>query len=171
MRPLNTYDRALFVHGGIPRDDTFAERFRGIASLNDPDLRFQMMWSDPSEADFIPLELQKANARFPFGKRQFKRFMAALGCTTMIRGHEKINEGFRRVYDEPEAVLLSLFSAGGKANDDLPPRSSYREVTPMALGVRHRDGVSVMTPLVLDYERYNDPRYNAFFETKVQGAG
>src|SRR5688500_15204171 len=44
-------DRTLFVHGGIPRDDTFAERYRDLSSLNDPDLRFQMMWSDPGRTD------------------------------------------------------------------------------------------------------------------------
>ncbi len=166
------FDRTLFVHAGIPRDDTFAEKFQGLPSLNDGEIRFQMLWSDPSEADLIPLELQKANARFPFGKHQFKRFMARMGCTTMIRGHEKINEGFRTIYDEPEAVLVSLFSAGGANNDDLPEGSNYRSVTPKALTIRHRDGVNVLTPFIIDYEKFNDPRYNAFFQERIgEGAG
>jgi hypothetical protein len=157
------FDRTLFVHAGIPREDTIAERFTGIASLNDPEIRFQMLWSDPSEADAIPLELQKATARFPFGKRQFKAFMQRLGLTTMIRGHERVVEGFRKVYDDPDGTLLSLFSAGGATNGDLPEESNYREVTPMALTIRYKDGVSRVTPFVLEYERYNDPAYNAFF--------
>lgn len=163
------FDKTLFVHAGIPRDDTFAEKFQGLASLNDPDLRFQMLWSDPSEAESIPLELQKANARFPFGRHQFKRFMSRIGCTTMIRGHERIVEGMKKLIDEPEALLVSLFSAGGKTNDDLPETSSYREVTPMALTVRHRDGINVLTPFAIDYERFNDPRYNAFFRAGLGG--
>jgi hypothetical protein len=165
------FDRTLFVHAGIPREDTIAEKFSGLSSLNDNDLRFQMLWSDPSEADAIPLELQKANARFPFGKQQFRRFMARLGCTTMVRGHERIVEGFRRIYDDPEAALLSLFSAGGANNGDLPESSNYREVTPMALTIRHKDGVNVLTPFAIEYERFNDPRYNAFFRESLGGGG
>src|SRR5262249_36354075 len=30
------FDRTIFVHAGIPRDDTIAEKVRGLASLNDP---------------------------------------------------------------------------------------------------------------------------------------
>jgi hypothetical protein len=158
----------IFVHGGIPRDDTFKERYEGIASLNDYDLRFQMMWSDPSEVDAVPLDLQQASARFPFGKRQFQRFMSRIGCRVMIRGHEVIDEGFRAVYDDPEAKLLTIFSAGGAKNDDLPPDSYYRKVRPMALTIRHRAGVSSITPFEIDYARFNDPEFNAFFKQKLQ---
>ena len=161
------FDRTLFVHAGIPRDDTFAEKYRDLSSLNDSDLRFQMLWSDPSEAAVIPLDLQKATARFSFGTHQFKRFMSRIGCTTMIRGHERVVEGFRKIYNEPEAVLVSLFSAGGANNNDLPEGSNYREVTPSALTIRHKDGVSVLTPFVIDCERFNDPRYNAFFREQI----
>jgi hypothetical protein len=167
MPNMLVFDRTLFVHAGIPREDTLAEKWRDLTSLNDPDIRFQMLWSDPSDADVIPLELQKANARFPFGRRQFKNFMVRLGLTTLIRGHERVVEGFRKIYDDPDATLLSLFSAGGKTNDDLPPTSNYREVTPMALTIRHKDGISHLTPFVIDYARYNDPRYNAFFREQV----
>jgi hypothetical protein len=164
------FDKMLFVHAGIPRDDTLAEKYKGLSSLNDSEIRFQMLWSDPSEAEFIPLELQKSNARFPFGTHQFKSFMARIGCTTMIRGHEKVNEGFRKVIEDKDVVLLTLFSAGGKNNNDLPDKSNYREVTPMALTIRYKNGISQLTPWVIDYERYNDPQYNSFFkdlETKV----
>jgi hypothetical protein len=164
MPNMLVFDRTLFVHAGIPREDTLAEKWRDLTSLNDSDIRFQMLWSDPSDADVIPLELQKANARFPFGRRQFKNFMARLGLTTLIRGHERVVEGFRKIYDDPEATLLSLFSAGGRTNDDLPASSNYREVTPMALTIRHKEGISQLTPFVIDYAHYNDPKYNAFFQ-------
>jgi len=157
------FDRTLFVHAGIPRDATIAEKWKDLASLNDPDIRFQMLWSDPSEADAIPDSLQQENARFPFGQRQFRAFMSRLGATTMVRGHERVIEGFKEVYSAPEARLVTLFSAGGKNNADLPETSNYREVTPMALTVRHKDGVTQLAPFVIDYERYNDPRYNSFF--------
>lgn len=98
------FDRTLFVHAGIPREDTLAEKWKGLESLNDSELRFQMLWSDPGDADEIPLELQKASARFPFGRRQFGRFLAKLGATTLIRGHERVIEGFRKIYDEPDKV-------------------------------------------------------------------
>lgn len=161
------FDRMLFVHAGIPRDATIAEKFTGLPSLNDPDIRFQMLWSDPSDTDYVPDALQGANARFPFGRRQFKAFMQKLGCTTMIRGHERVVEGFRAIYDDEDAKLLSVFSAGGEHNNDLPAKSNYREVTPMALTLRFEDGISQITPFVLDYERYNDPQFNAFFRDRL----
>jgi hypothetical protein len=157
------FDRTLFVHAGIPREDTAAARLGGLAGLNDPELRQQMTWSDPSDADHVPLELQRANTRFPFGRSQFKRFMARIGCSTMIRGHERVIEGLRTVYSDPEATLLSLFSAGGATNDDLPEASNYREVTPMALTIRHRDGMSRVSPFPIEYARYRDPSVNGFF--------
>ncbi|WP_437673984.1 metallophosphoesterase family protein [Sorangium sp. So ce131] len=165
------FDRILFVHAGIPRDETTAAKWRTISSLNDPELRFQMLWSDPSEVDAIPPELQAATARFPFGKRQFRSFMQKLGCTTLIRGHERILEGFRVVYDDPDCRLLTLFSAGGRTNDDLPPTSNYRDVTPMALTIHHKAGISQLTPFVIEYERYNDPKYNAFFREQLPPLG
>lgn len=157
------FERVLFVHAGIPREDTLSSRILSLASLNERDIRFQMMWSDPSDAEHVPFELQKANARFPFGRAQFNLFMNKIGCTMMIRGHERVVEGFRRVYGDPGATLISVFSAGGRTNDDLPPESNYREVTPMALTLKHKDGVSRVTPFPITYERYNDPAYNAFF--------
>lgn len=157
------FDRTLFVHAGIPREDTIAEKFTGPASLNDPDVRFQMLWSDPSDADVIPLDLQKANARFPFGRKQLRSFLSRLGLRTLVRGHESVQEGFKVVYDDPDATLITLFSAGGATNEDLPPEASYRKVTPMALTIRHEAGVSEVVPFAIDYARYNDPEYNAFF--------
>lgn len=161
------FDRTMFVHGGIPREQTLADKWKGLESLNDPEIRFEMLWSDPSEADVVPHDLQKSTARFPFGRKQFHSFMSRLGLNTMVRGHERVIEGFRRIYDSPDARLLSLFSAGGKTNADLPPTSNYRDVTPMALTIRHRDGVSQITPFVIEYERYNDPRYNRFFAEHI----
>ncbi len=168
MPSMLVFDRMLFVHAGIPRDAAIAAKYSGLPSLNDPDLRFQMLWSDPSEADFVPDALQSESARFPFGRRQFKAFMQRLGCTAMIRGHERVVEGFRAVYNDEGAKLLSLFSAGGAHNDDLPETSNYREVTPMALTIRHEDGVSQLEPFEIQYERFNDPRYNAFFRDPLE---
>ncbi len=157
------FDKTLFVHAGIPRDDVIAEKYKDLSSLNDADIRFQMLWSDPSEADFIPGELQKQNARFPFGRLQFRSFMARLGCNTMVRGHEKVDAGFKKVYDDGVVLLLNLFSAGGATNEDLPPESSYRSVTPMALTIEYKDGVHKATPWKIDYQDFNSPVRNAFF--------
>jgi len=161
---LLLFDRTLFVHAGIPRDELCAERWQDLSSLNDPDLRFQMLWSDPADADFIPAELQRKNARFPFGRLQFRSFMARVGANLMVRGHEKVDAGFAKIYDDGVVVLLNLFSAGGATNDDLPPESSYRTVTPMALTLRWVDGEQTATPWAIDYERYNSPERNAFFK-------
>jgi hypothetical protein len=157
------FGRTLFVHAGIPRDAALRERYVDLASLNDAELRFQMMWSDPSEADYIPEELQAQNARFPFGRLQFERFMDVLGCNAMVRGHEKVNEGFRTLYDGGRARVLNVFSAGGPANADLPADSSYRDVVPMALTMHLSSSGSRVVPWAIDYARFNDPANNGFF--------
>ncbi len=157
------FDRFLFVHAGIPRDSIIEERWRDLSSLNDPDIRFQMLWSDPSQADYIPRELQEQNARFPFGQTQFEQFMDRIGCTTLVRGHEKIKEGFRNVYPNSELNLLNLFSAGGSDNGDLPADSSYRAVTPMALTIQIHGDEHHIIPWGIDYQRFNHPERNQFF--------
>jgi len=156
-------DRTMFVHAGIPRDADLREKYKDLSSLNDPDLRFQMLWSDPSQADFIPDELQAQNARFPFGRKQFETFMQAIGCNTLVRGHEKVTDGFRTVYAGGAATLINIFSAGGKDNDDLPEDSSYRAVRPMALTIKLENGATRVTPWEIDYLKFNDPDTNAFF--------
>jgi uncharacterized tellurite resistance protein B-like protein len=156
------FDDLMFVHAGIPRDADIKARMTDFSSLEDPELRFQMLWSDPSTADHIPDDLQAQNARFPFGKKQFEAFMARLGCSMMVRGHEKIDAGFKTMYGDVSS-LLSLFSAGGAENFDLPPDSSYRSVTPMAATIKLEGGNAQVTPWLIDYKRFNDPKRNRFF--------
>ena len=162
------FDRFLFVHGGIPRDSLIKERYQDLSSLNDPELRFQMMWSDPSTADVIPAKLQDQSARFPFGRLQSLAFLQRLGCHTMVRGHEKVNEGFRRTFDDDHQLLITLFSAGGANNHDLPADSSYRKVIPMALTLSYEGGHGQIVPWVIDYEAFNEPARNAFFRSKPE---
>jgi hypothetical protein len=154
------FDRTFFAHAGIPRHASLAEKWKDLSSLNDPDLRFEMMWSDPSDTEVVPDELQKAVARFGYGTQQFRSFLARIGCSVMVRGHERAVEGFRTTYDFPDATLLTLFSAGGATSLDLPETSNYREVTPMGLTIRWRDGQSRITPFAIDWSRYSDPARN-----------
>lgn len=158
------FDRFIFVHGGIPKDRLLKERWRDLSSLNDPDLRFQMMWSDPSTADVIPADLQDQAARFAFGRMQFRAFMQRIGARTMVRGHEKVGGGFAEAYPGDLTRLLTVFSAGGEDNNDLPPESTYREVTPMALTITHDGATASIVPWVPDWRSYNDPERNAFFK-------
>jgi hypothetical protein len=162
------FERTLLVHGGIPRDLTIKQKLRDLSSLNDPDLRFQMMWSDPSSADVIPAALQEQSARFAFGRLQAQRFLQRLGCVALIRGHDKISEGFRKVYDDPNLLLCTLFSSGGEHNRDLPASSSYRNVTPMALTLMHRDGATQITPWRIAYEQFDTPGKNGFYESEAE---
>jgi Calcineurin-like phosphoesterase len=159
------FDRMLFVHGGIARDLLLKARYKDLSSLNDWDIRFQMMWSDPSSADVIPAVLQEQSSRFPFGRLQSQAFLQRIGCNTLVRGHEKVDEGFRRVYDDPNQLLITLFSAGGQDNKDLPEDSSYRSVTPMAMTVKSKDGKSEIIPWQIDYRKYNAPERNKFFQS------
>ncbi|MBK7397478.1 MAG: serine/threonine protein phosphatase [Myxococcales bacterium] len=168
MPNMLLFGETLFVHAGIPRDSLIKERWKDLSTLNDPDIRFQMMWSDPSSADVIPAKLQEQSARFPFGRLQCQAFLRRIGCHTLVRGHEKVEEGFRRTYDEPEQLLITLFSSGGKNNDDLPKNSGYRSVTPMAMTLKFKDGESEIIPWKVDYERYNAPERNAFFKVSPE---
>ena len=155
------FDRIFFVHAGIPKDSVL-EDWPNLARLNEPEVRFQMLWSDPSEADIIPKSLQEESARFPFGTLQFASFMASVGCNVMIRGHTKVVQGFKTVLDDGNNKLLNLFSAGGKNNDDLPVGSSYRAVTPKALTITWQDGEMTASPWTIDYEDFNQAMYNRF---------
>jgi len=156
------FERTFFAHAGIPRQASLAEKWKDLSSLNDPDLRFEMMWSDPSDTEIVPDELQKAVARFGYGTQQFRSFLHRIGCSVMVRGHERAVEGFRTTYDLPDATLLTLFSAGGAKSLDLPETSNYREVTPMGLTLRWRDGISRIAPFAIDWSSYNDPARNRF---------
>src|SRR6478736_1435117 len=162
------FERLLLVHGGIARDLLLKEKYKDLSSLNDWDIRFQMMWSDPSTADVIPAALQEQSSRFPFGRLQSQAFLQRVGCHTLVRGHEKVNEGFRRVYDDPNQLLITLFSAGGNDNKDIPADSSYRSVTPMAMTVIYKDHKSQIIPWAIDYRRYNSADNNRFFESRPE---
>ena len=162
------FDRTLFVHAGIPRDRLLKERWVGMETLNDPDVRFQMMWSDPSSADVIPAALQEQSARFPFGRLQAASFLGRMGCHTLVRGHEKVLSGFANTYDDDDVKLITLFSAGGATNGDLPATSSYRKVTPKAMTLTLKDGTQRITPWDIDYATYQDPERNAFFRVQPE---
>jgi hypothetical protein len=131
-------------------------------------MRFQMMWSDPSSVDVIPASLQEQSARFPFGRLQAAAFLRRMGCRALIRGHEKVEAGFHVNYDDDDLKLVTLFSAGGADNEDLPDGSSYRSVTPCALTVRVENGETEMTPWAIDYRTFNDPEHNGFFRTEPE---
>jgi hypothetical protein len=158
-----SFGEVFFVHGGIPKDRLVKERWKDLSSLNDPDIRFQMMWSDPSSADVIPADLQDKSSRFAFGRLQFRAFMQRLGASTMVRGHEKVTSGFQLKYEGDEGTLITLFSSGGEHNEDLPTDSSYRSVTPMVLSVSRDATGTTFTPWAPDYRAYNDPARNGFF--------
>jgi uncharacterized tellurite resistance protein B-like protein len=164
MPNMLVHDRMVFVHAGIPRDALVRERWQDLSTLNDPDVRFQMLWSDPSRADVIPEDLQAASARFPFGRKQFRNFMAKLGCNLLVRGHEKVNAGFKNVYRDEDVRLFTVFSCGGIDNDDIPPDSNYRDVRPMALSITRTNGEIKAMPWAIDYARYQSPELNAFKE-------
>lgn len=149
------FERTLFVHGGIPREDTIAGRFRDLSGLEDPVARFEMMWSDPVATDRVPVELQRESPRFSFGRDQFRSFAEQIGITTLIRGHEAIEPGMHVMFDVDGRKLVTLFSSGGRDNEDLPAESRYRTVAPMALTVAAGGGiVPTATPWAIDYRAF-----------------
>jgi hypothetical protein len=154
--------RTIFVHGGIPRDATLA-RHADLTALNDPQVRFEMSWSDPSTAASIPQELQARSSRFAFGRRQFLRFMATIGASLMVRGHETVEDGMRVVYAGEPAQLINLFTAGGAWNDDLPASSPYRRLAPAAMLMTMEGARVRVAPYPVAYEPYVVPGGNRFY--------
>jgi len=160
------FGRILFTHGGIPADGVVENADRDLPSLNEPMTAFQMRWSDPSIVDVIPRKLQSETYRFGFGRLQAQAFLQQLGCHTIIRGHEKIEQGFEQKFEDSHVQLITLFSAGGEDNDDLPENSNYRRVRPMAMTIRHEGGLDGTTEIdawPIDYEPYNEAQFNAFY--------
>jgi uncharacterized tellurite resistance protein B-like protein len=158
------FDRTLFVHGGIPRDDTMEERYLDLSSLGDKVMRFEMMWSDPEHTDNVPLDLQRATPRFSFGREQFRKFMQRIGCHSMVRGHEQVDAGFVTTFDLGAHQLHTLLSAGGRDNVDLPAESRYRQVTPMALTITWtaEDNIRA-TPWAIDYKPFTVAANNGLY--------
>ena len=157
------FDRTLFAHGGIPRDETLAERYRDLSSLDDAVIRFEMLWSDPVDTDCIAADLQRESTRFMFGRDQFRAFMERVGCRAMIRGHEQVEEGFRPDFDVGGRRLFTLFSAGGSDNSDLPATSRYRSVTPMALTILRDGPILRATPWPIRYAPFCDAKHNGHY--------
>jgi hypothetical protein len=149
---------------GDPRADTPSSVATCRAQRSE--MRFQMMWSDPSHVDHVPVEQQQQNPRFPFGRDQFRAFMDRAGMTTMIRGHEQIDRGFDVFYDLGDRMLLTVFSAGGSQNADLPVESSYRGVTPMALTLQYGQGTPTATPWPIDYAPFNYEPHNGLYRAQ-----
>ena len=156
------FDRLLFVHGGIPREDTIVERYRDLSSLDDAVIRFEMLWSDPIATERVPVELQRESPRFNFGSEQFRELMERVGCHTLIRGHEQTDAGFATVFDGAHR-LHTLFSAGGADNADLPAESRYRNVTPKGLLVRSEASSLVGTPFDIEWRAFNQPANNGLY--------
>jgi hypothetical protein len=158
------FDRTIFVHAGIPRDDTISERFRDFSSLSDPVVRFEMMWSDPVQTENVPVKLQRATPRFNFGTEQFRSFMERIGCHTMIRGHEQVDTGFHTTFKVGNYRLYTIFSAGGRENNDLPTESRYRNVTPMGLTIQAEPGGAANAiPWPIDYEPFTTGKHNGLY--------
>ncbi len=157
------FDRMLFVHGSIPREDTLGDRIRDLSGLNDAVVRFEMMWGDPVETDHVPVELQRQTPRFSFGAQQLSQFLARVGCHTMVRGHEQIDGGFITNFDLGHCRMHTVFSAGGRDNSDVPAESRYRGVVPMALTVRHNGASTALIPWEIEYAGFCGPEHNGLY--------
>ncbi|HEY4182286.1 MAG TPA: metallophosphoesterase family protein [Kofleriaceae bacterium] len=157
------FERTLLVHGGIPRDMTVDERWRDLSSFDDAVVRFEMMWGDPVDTDHVPVDLQRQSPRFNFGREQFRAFMQRVGCHTLIRGHEQVDDGFHTNFDVDGLRLHTLFSAGGHDNPDLPTDSRYRNVKPMALSLYAGSGAPRAVPWAVQYQPFTQAPNNGFY--------
>lgn len=161
--------RMIITHGGIPSDSTLQAHSRELTSLDEPAQRFQMMWSDPALVDIIPRHMQDQLVRFSFGRLQCQAFLQRHGCHTLIRGHGQPVTGFRPNFYDDEVVVLTICSAGGPDNLDLPETSELRMVRPMAMTIRLAgglDGEAEIDVWPIDYKPYNVPERNGFYRSE-----
>ncbi len=114
----------LICHGSIPRHDYapfFNEEKLTELSLPEDDLSHegimlnQMLWGDPGDNSSV---FRGSEIRFEFSKTEFLEFMNKHGYDIMIRGHQPVDKGVMKCYNNR---LISLFSSGGHGNQD----SSY----------------------------------------------
>jgi hypothetical protein len=160
--------RTFLTHGGVPRDTLTREKLGDLAGLNDWNVRFQMMWSDPSTVDVVPKALQDSTYRFAFGRLQCLGFLQRVGCHTFIRGHEHVEPGYRVSWDDDRMLFVTVVSAGGATNADLPPDADLRLARPRALTLLHygdRDGRSEIEIWPLDYGPFNLGAHNGFYRS------
>jgi len=113
----------MFVHAGSPRDADIAAKVTDFAALNEfraavPDAVVRSV-----DRRLHPADPRPRTRGFPFGKLQFETFMQRLGCSIMVRGHEKVDAGFRPSYGE-QASLDHAVLGRGADNNDLPEESS-----------------------------------------------
>ena len=120
MPNMLLFDRFLFVHGGIPKDRLVKERWKDLSSLNDPDIRFQMMWSDPSTADVIPADLQDKARASRSAACSSGRSCSASAAHTMVRGHEKVIDGLHGVLRRRRARAAHHAVLGGRHGQRRP---------------------------------------------------
>lgn len=108
--------------------------------------RLALKWTDPVKNDHVqPGTLDKPNLDLhsAFGRKDFDRFLQQTGITTLIRGHQHVDDGAQSGYDEQ---LITVFSSGGSSretgrpNPQLDPMfKSFAEKTPRFLRIRADD--------------------------------
>ncbi len=125
----------LCVHGGIPRPKN--DGYDHILTINDlwnedivdsldGSVIHNMLWSDPTE----DTTLQRNTRRFYFYKTHFDSFTSKFSISTIIRGHQAFDEGYKEFF---AGRLLSIFSSGEiKENNN---ETAYKDITPCILKI------------------------------------
>ena len=174
MPNMLLFDRTLFVHAGIPRDDALAkERWKDLSSPQRP-------------RHALPDDVERSERRptsSPPSCRSRTRASRSGGCSsarscsasaahTMVRGHEKVDEGFQHgLRRRPTRAAQRCSPRAAATTTTCRRQSSYREVTPMALTMTGQGRPRAqVTPWAIDYERYNDPERNAFFRVRPRSS-
>ena len=113
------------------------ERCTDLSTLNDPDMRFQMMWSDPSERRRDPRGAAGAVGALPLRQAAVPGVPAA---DRLPHAGPRAREGGRglprRLRRRRPGSCSRVFSAGGADNATCPPRAATASVTPMAMTIR-----------------------------------
>ncbi len=116
----------LYVHGGIPRKTHLNVALNEYEDVYESLQGF--LWSDPEDKDDVA---GTPSRRFSFGTKDFETFFETNHIDVMVRGHEAKQKGvdlhkFFMDEDGRRQRLITVFSSGGRGNDD----SGYCNIIP-----------------------------------------
>ncbi|OHS94085.1 Ser/Thr protein phosphatase [Tritrichomonas foetus] len=135
-------DSFFCVHGGIGPNIFSRLQFeniqRPIVEFNDPMIT-SILWSDPSDsvADFQP---SKRGSGYFFGQNPLETFLKDTNTKAMIRGHECVTQGVKKMFDDK---VITVFSA-----------SNYCGYSANNSGILKIGKSDVMKTIIFDPYRY-----------------
>ena len=157
------FDDLMFVHAGIPRDtDIKAQVHRpGVAQRS----RHALPDAVERSVDGRPHPRRSAGAERAVPVRQ-AAVRGVHGAARLLDDGARPREGRRRASRRCTATSRRCSRCSPPAaptTTTCRPTRATASVTPMAATIRLEGGTAQVTPWLIDYKRFNDPKRNRFF--------